>query len=157
MLSSFFNSHVKTGRISLNCYILCFCRFLLIGSVAQLAERALRMREAPGSKPGVSTSFSWTNFLVLSKPGNHHYVLFTNSKHNFLVLSQSGNNHNVLFTNSKQSEHFLYSFNTGILNLPLVDEAFDKYMRPRQVQSRLKGNPGNRVADRLGQQCQLRR
>ena len=27
------------------------------GSVAQLAERALRMREAPGSKPGVSTIF----------------------------------------------------------------------------------------------------
>ena len=27
------------------------------GSVAQLAERALRMREAPGSKPGVSIFF----------------------------------------------------------------------------------------------------
>ena len=29
----------------------------LNGSVAQLAERALRMREAPGSKPGVSICF----------------------------------------------------------------------------------------------------
>ena len=120
-----------------------------------------RARASHARGTGIETRrfhyFFETNFLVLSKPGNHHYVLFTNSKHNFLVLSQSGNNHNVLFTNSKQSEHFLYSFNTGILNLPLVDEAFDKYMRPRQVQSRLKGNPGNRVADRLGQQCQLRR
>ena len=34
-----------------------FGRMIVSGSVAQLAERALRMREAPGSKPGVSTSF----------------------------------------------------------------------------------------------------
>ena len=30
---------------------------IILGSVAQLVERALRMREAPGSKPGVSTLF----------------------------------------------------------------------------------------------------
>ena len=42
-----------------------------MGSVAQLAERALRMREAPGSKPGVSRQiapgrldFSQTNYLL---------------------------------------------------------------------------------------------
>ena len=34
-----------------------FGRMIVSGSVAQLAERALRMREAPGSKPGVSTLF----------------------------------------------------------------------------------------------------
>ena len=46
------------------------------GSVAQLAERALRMREAPGSKPGVSI------FLNLFFSGrlaifNYSFVLST--------------------------------------------------------------------------------
>jgi predicted GIY-YIG superfamily endonuclease len=43
----------RKGSVYINC-----CNGLVyIGSVAQLAERALRMREAPGSKPGVSIRF----------------------------------------------------------------------------------------------------
>ena len=45
----------------------------ITGSVAQLAERALRMREAPGSKPGVSILF----------------ITFNESKY-FLFFNQAG-------------------------------------------------------------------
>ena len=42
------------------------------GSVAQLAERALRMREAPGSKPGVSIlfiTFNESKYFLFFQPG----------------------------------------------------------------------------------------